>query len=70
MGAEVQKTTGRKRLPADNLRSELFRFRVSPREMEDLLTASSLVDQTLSQFVRAAALRDAQRVEEVATQVL
>ena len=65
----VQGVPGRPPLPETVRRADALRFRLSGREKRRLIDAADGVGISLSDFVRAAALRDAERVEAVVTSI-
>jgi len=57
--------SGRPTLAVNDLRSEFFRLRLSPREIFRLRYAAEVLKKPLSRLVRDAALHEAERVDEV-----
>ena len=65
----VHAQLGRPPLPETVRRAYDLRFRLSGKEKRRLMDAADLVRKPLSEFVRAAALREAERVEDVTTTI-
>ena len=58
------KRSGRKRLPDNKRRSQFFRIRLSPNERFALAFAAQCTERPLSEFIRAAALRESELVND------
>jgi hypothetical protein len=65
----TRKKPGRRPLPDGLVRSQFFGLRLSCQERQALESAASSTGVSISQFLREAALRDADRVEELATRL-
>ena len=63
------KKPGPRPLPDDLVRSQFFGLRLSRQERRALESAALNTGVSISQFLREAALRDADRVEELVTRL-
>ncbi len=64
-----RKKPGRKQLPARQVKSQFFGLRLSVLDRETLQWAATNTGTSMSQFIRDAALRDADHVEDLAMQM-
>ena len=61
-----RKKPGRKPIPKRQLKSQIFGLRMSVLDRETLEWAAKNTGTSMSQFIREAALRDADHVEDLA----